>query len=61
MQEKHIPANNAPFMNKTLHKAVMTRARITFNNVTYKKYRNNCVNLLRREVRKYYENLDLTK
>ena len=33
----------------------------TFNEVTYKKHRNYCVNLLRREKRKYYENLDLNK
>ena len=48
MKEKHIRANNAPFMNKTLHKAIMTRSRYknkflknpnTFNRVKYKKHR----------------------
>ena len=33
----------------------------TFNGVTYKKHRNYCVNLLRREKRIYYEKLDLNK
>ena len=29
MKEKIVRANNAPFMNKTLAKAVMTRSRLT--------------------------------
>ena len=55
-------------MNKTLCKAVMTRARLrnkyindpTLNNeIIYKKYRNYCVNLFKKEKKKYYENLDI--
>ena len=72
---KHAPmktrlarGNNAPFMNKTLSKAVMNRSRLRnkflrnpndANKAKYKKHRNFCVNLFKKEKRKYYENLDL--
>ena len=66
MKEKAVRANNAAFMNKTLSKAVMTRSRLQNkylkfpskeSEVNYKKYRNYCVNLFKREKRKYYNNL----
>ena len=68
IRKKCIRNNNANFMNKTLCKAVMTRARLrnkyiktpTLTNETiYKKYRNYCVNLFKKEKKKYYENLDI--
>ena len=68
MKEKYATATNAPFMNKTLSKAIMTRSRLRnrflcnpdmTNKMKYNKQRNNCVNLLRKEKRKYYKNLDL--
>ena len=68
MKEKLVRANNAPFMTKKLSKAIMTRSRLRNrflknpNNVTknnYNKQRNFCVNLLRKEKRQYYSNLDL--
>ena len=67
---KYIRANNAAYMNKTLNKAIMTRSRLknkflkhptNQNEATYKKHHNFCVNLLRKEKKKYYANLDLNK
>ena len=68
MKEKFVRANNGPYMNKILSKAFMTRSRLRnkflknpndqYRNV-YKKYRNYCVNLLRREKEKYYNSLDM--
>ena len=58
MHQKYIRANNAPYMNKTLNKAIMNRSRLknkyskcpnAYNEDRYKKQRNYCVNLLRRE------------
>ena len=55
-------------MNKTLCKAVMTRARLRnryirnptqTNETIYKRFRNYCVNLFKKEKKKYYENLDI--
>ena len=63
MKEKIVRANNAPFMNKKLSKAFMTRSRLRNrflknpnknNKAKFKKQRNFCVNLLRREKSKYY-------
>ena len=60
--------NNAPFMNKTLLKAFIHRSKLknrfnktptTDNKTAYKKQRNLCVSLLRKEKKKYYNNLDM--
>ena len=60
--------NNAPFMNKSLSKAFMLRSRFKnnfnkhpteANKTLYKKQRNFCVSLLKKEKRKYYNNLDV--
>ena len=68
IREKYVRANNAPFMNKILSKAVMNRSRLrnrflrnptTINKTNYNKHRNYCVNLFRREKKKYFDNLDL--
>ena len=68
MKEKYVRANNSPFMNKVLSKAFMTRSRFRNkflknptkdNRIIYNKQRNYCVNLLRKEKKKYYNNLDL--
>ena len=68
MKEKYVRANNAPFMNKTLSKAIMNRSRLrnnflknpnSNNKAIYNKHRNYCVNLLRKEKKKYYNNLDM--
>ena len=68
MKTKMVRGNNAPFMNKTLSKAFMYRSKLknTFNKKPteenerlYKTQRNFCVNLLKKEKRNYYNNLDL--
>ena len=68
MRMKYVRANNAPFMNKILSKAIMNRSRLRnkflknpndINKINYSKHRNYCVNLLRKEKKKYYNNIDL--
>ena len=63
-----IRGNNAPFMNKILSKAFMHRSKLKnnfnrnpteANKTLYNKQRNFCVSLLKKEKRKYYNNLDL--
>ena len=67
MKKKFLRGNNAPFMNKTLSKAFMHRSKLknkynknpTENNIIfYNQQRNFCVSLLKKEKRKYYNNLD---
>ena len=67
-KKKIVRGNNAPFMNKVLSKAFMHRSKLKNqyiktpnekNKSLYKKQRNFCVNLLRKEKRNYYNNLDL--
>ena len=68
MKKKIVRGNNAPFINKTLSKAFMHRSKLKnkYNknptestNLLYKKQRNLCVNLLKKEKKNYYNNLDL--
>ena len=68
VKKKIVRGNNAPFMNRTLSKAFMHRSKLKnryhkfpteANKNSYKKYRNFCVNLLKKEKRTYYSNLDL--
>ena len=68
MKKKCIRGNNAPFMNKTLCKAFMhiSKSKNRFNKIPtednkrlYKRQRNFCVSLLKKEKRNYYNNLDL--
>ena len=58
MKKKYMRANNSPFMNKKLSKAVMNRSRLRNkflnnptreNRVNYHKYRNFCTGLFRKE------------
>ena len=67
-KKKVVRGNNAPFMNKTLSKAFMHRSKLKnkyhknpteSNKTAYKKQRNFCVSLLRKEKKKYYNNLDI--
>ena len=67
MKEKYIRANNSPFMNKSLHKAVMTRSRLcnkflknpsNANKINYTKYRNYCTGLFKKEKKAFYNNID---
>ena len=66
-KQKTIRGNNQPFMNKTLSKAFMDRARLknmylknpnTESKLAYTRHKNFCTNLLKREKRNYYNNLD---
>ena len=66
LKEKYIRANNSPFMNKKLSKAVMNRSRLRNkflnlptdeNRSNYNKYRNYCKGLFRKEKKLYYNNL----
>ena len=68
MKQKVVRGNNAPFINKTLSKEFMHRSKLKnryHKNPTeeirtaYKKHRNFCVGLLKREIKKYYNNLDM--
>ena len=70
LKEKFVRANNAPFMNKELSKAIMKRSKLrnrynkfpTNENLTiYKKQRNLCVKLSRKTKRDYYSNLNINK
>ena len=67
MKKKFIRGNNAPFMNKTLSQAFQHRSKMKNkynknpseeNFRAFKYQRNYCVSLLRREKKKYYNNLD---
>ena len=68
MKKKIGRGNNAPFMNKNLSRAFMHRSKlknkynknpIEPNKLLYKKQRYICANLLKKEKKKYYNNLDL--
>ena len=70
IKTKNVRANNAPFMNKMLSKAIMNRSRLknkfhknpnNINESRYKQQRNYCVNLTRKVKRDYYTNLDIKK
>ena len=67
LKTKIIRANTVPFMNKNLSKHVMTRSRLKnkfnkdpyiVNEIAYKKQRNLCVNLFKRDKRVYYSTLN---
>ena len=68
IKKKVVRGNNAPFMNKTLSKEFMHRSKLKnkynkspteTNKILYKKQRNFCVNLLKKEKKNYYNNLDI--
>ena len=67
LKYKYVRANDGPFMNKELRKAVMLRSKLRnrFNRVktdsakaAYKKQRNICTNLFRKAKLDYYSNLN---
>jgi hypothetical protein len=69
MKKKYVRCNNAPFMNQTLSKSFMHRSKLKNkfnknpteeNKILYNQQRNYCVSLLRKEKKKYYNNLDIT-
>ena len=67
LEKRYLRANNAPFMNKTLAKAIMVRSRLRNKYLklktckyrdAYKKQRNLCVTLLRETKKISCENLN---
>ena len=70
IKRKYVRANEAPFMTKELHKAIMKRSRLrnkflknrTENNQkNFEHQRNFCKKLLRITKKSYYSNLDIKK
>ena len=70
MKKKFVRANHAPYMTKALRKAIMHRSQLeskyfkirtkeNFN--LYKKQRNFCSKLYKKEKKQYYNSLDTTK
>ena len=68
LKKRLVRGNNSPFMNKTLSKAVMNRSRLRNkfiknpsleNKVSYTRYRNYCTGLFRKEIKSFYNNLDI--
>ena len=68
IKQKHIRGNQSPFMNKDIHKAIMTRTRLRnrflkeptqMNRIAYKKQRNYCVSLMRQNKKQYYGSLNV--
>ncbi len=70
MKKKYARANDGPFMNRTLCKAVMMRSRLKnkFNKYqtaqnweAFRRQRNLCVKLFKTEKRNFYKNLDISQ
>ena len=68
IKTKYVRANDGPFMNKTLKKAIMKRTNLRKKYLkstteksknAYRKQRNFCVKLFKKEKKKYYNNLDV--
>ncbi len=68
MKKKLVRANNSPFMNSELSKAIMHRTRLknrynkiptTENETKYKTQRNLCVKILKKAKKEYYNNIDI--
>ena len=68
LKRKQLRANNAPYMTKTLRKAIMKRSELKTKYLKQKtkescqrfaKQRNYCSRLYKKERKKYYDNLDL--
>ena len=67
IKQKHIRGNQSPFMNKDIHKAIMTRTRLRnrflkeptqMNRLAHKKQRNYCVSLMRQNKKEYYGSIN---
>ena len=67
LRKKLLRANHAPYITKTLRKAIMRRSQLetkylktkTQTDLKLKKNKNFCSKLYKRERRKYYESLDM--
>ena len=69
IKKRNVRANDKPFMTRALRKAIMLRSRLrnkynedqTAENWNkFRKQRNSCVKLFRKEKRNYYNNLDIS-
>ena len=69
LKKKMLRANNAPYMTKALRKAIMRRSalenkyhryRTPEHNLAYKKQKNYCSRLYKKERKNFYANLNLT-
>ena len=67
VKQKYVRANQSPFINKAINKAIMNRSRLrnrylknrTFaNKQAYNKQRNYCVNLIRKTKKEFYRKID---
>ena len=70
MKEKYIRRNQAPFMNKSVRKAIMVRTKLLnkfrkensfINELEYKRQRNFCTTLIKKIKRNFYNNLNVNK
>ena len=70
MKEKYIRRNQAPFMNKSVRKAIMVRTQLLnkfrkensfINELAYKRQRNFCTKLIKKTKRNFYNNLNVNK
>ena len=70
LKKKFIRANHAPYMNKSLRKAIMRRSQLqskylkskkTSDYVNFKKQRNFVSRMYKKEKKKFYKNLDIGK
>ena len=70
MKRKYVRANEAPFMTKELHKAIMKRSRLRnkflknkneINRNNYKVQRNYCEKLIKTTKKQYFNNLNTSK
>ena len=68
IEQKHTRGNQSPFMNKDIHKAIMTRARLrsrflkeptSINRLAYKKQRNYCLSLMHENKKQHYGSLNV--
>ena len=68
LKKKTLRANQAPYMTKTLRKAIMRRSALENlyhknktpeHNIAYKKQRNFCSRLYKKERKKYYANINI--
>ena len=68
IKQRHIRGNQSSFMNKDIHKAIMTRTRLRnrflkeptqMNRIAYKKQGNYCVSLMHQSKKQYYGSLNV--
>ena len=70
IKQKHIRGNQSSFMNKDIHKAIMTRTRLRnrflkeptpMNRLAYKKQTNHYVFIMRKNKKQYYGSLNVNR